>query len=174
MTHLTTFLQGYAAFARIPQPARAAVPWGDFLEGVRRLVPFRIEEPLPERPGHFDPALVQQVLINLVKNAREAGSAEEDVVGVGAAGRRWRRRPARRRPGPRHGRGGGAAVAGPVLHLEARGQRGWACRSSNEIIEAHGGRLQLENRADGWARRHLPAAWPRPHPERRLGRSKPG
>jgi two-component system, NtrC family, nitrogen regulation sensor histidine kinase NtrY len=148
VTHLTTFLQGYAAFARIPQPARAAVPWVEFLEGVRRLVPFRIEAPLPERPGHFDPTLVQQVLINLVKNAREAGSAEEDVVvsvQLAADGGAVLRVADR-------GRGMDEEVVRRSLvpfYTSKPGGTGLGLPLSNEIIEAHGGRLQLENRAEG-------------------------
>src|SRR5439155_18060570 len=38
--HLSEFLEGYARFARLPRPRKERVPWGEFLEGVRRLCPF--------------------------------------------------------------------------------------------------------------------------------------
>jgi two-component system nitrogen regulation sensor histidine kinase NtrY len=146
--HLAGFLEGYAAFARLPVPRKQPVMWGDLLDRVRRLSPFAIEAPLPEGPAHIDPGLVEQVLINLVKNASESGSAPEAItVSV--------------RP---------AADGGSVLRVMDRGPgmtddelrralvpfytskpqgTGLGLPLSNEIIEAHGGRLQIENRDGG-------------------------
>ncbi len=70
--HLTGFLEGYARFARLPPPARQLVDWSDWLEGPRELFAFEIEGELPSAPGWFDPSQLQQVLINLLKNAVEA------------------------------------------------------------------------------------------------------
>ena len=68
-------------FARLPQPRRAGGGLGRVPRGRAAAGPLpRSRAALPERPGHFDPAQMQQVLINLLKNAHEAGSAEEDVV----------------------------------------------------------------------------------------------
>ena len=73
-THLKNFLDGYARFARLPRPSKQRASWQQLLSGVRALYPFEIEGELPSEPGWFDPAQLQQVLINLVKNAAEAGS----------------------------------------------------------------------------------------------------
>lgn len=71
--HLGSFLDGYARMARIPEPRREPVAWPGFVEGLRTLwTDVRIEVNA-DRPGFFDPGQIQQVLINLVKNAREAG-----------------------------------------------------------------------------------------------------
>lgn len=78
-THLSAFLGGYAQLAKIPQPRPLTVPWGPFLDGLRALYPdIQIAQP-PEANGHFDPAQIQQVIINLVKNAREAGGPATEV-----------------------------------------------------------------------------------------------
>jgi nitrogen fixation/metabolism regulation signal transduction histidine kinase len=146
--HLAAFLESYAAFARLPLPRKQPVVWSDFLDRVGRLCPFTIEPPLPEGPALFDPSLMEQVLINLVKNARESGSPPESVtVSVQPA-----------------------ADGGSVLRVMDRGRgmdeeelrralvpfytskpqgTGLGLPLSNEIVEAHGGRLHLGNREGG-------------------------
>src|SRR4029078_3975950 len=73
--HLTAFLEGYARFARLPKPRPTQVAWGPFADGVRALFPDVALADLPQRPGWFDPAQIQQVLVNVIKNAQEAGGA---------------------------------------------------------------------------------------------------
>jgi len=77
--HLTTFLEGFARLARLPRPAPEEVVWAPFLAGVQAVQTFKLAEPLPEQPGWFDRAQLQQVIINLVKNAHEAGSPPDTV-----------------------------------------------------------------------------------------------
>src|SRR5262249_34569038 len=79
-THLRTFIEGYARFARMPEPTKTESRWSDLVDSMRGLYPFTLEAPLPERPGSFDLAQIQQVLINLVKNALEAGGPPETVT----------------------------------------------------------------------------------------------
>jgi signal transduction histidine kinase len=46
---------------------------------------FRIEGALPAEPGNFDASQLEQVMINLLKNAAESGSAPDAItVGVRA------------------------------------------------------------------------------------------
>jgi nitrogen fixation/metabolism regulation signal transduction histidine kinase len=78
--HLSEFLEGYAQFARLPRPRKEAVVWRPFLESVQGVFPFRITGELPREPARFDPGQLQQVLINLLKNAAESGSPEGDVA----------------------------------------------------------------------------------------------
>ena len=80
LDYLQRFLDGYAAFARLPKPRPSATPWLDVLQSVQQIVPFRIAEPRPSHAGNVDRAQVEQLVINLVKNAAEAGSAAEDIV----------------------------------------------------------------------------------------------
>ena len=147
-THLTDFLEGYARFARLPRPRKVPVAWGEFLEGVRRLCPFRIEGTLPDGTGCFDPTQLQQVLINLLKNAYEAGSPEGQVtvsvhrtVDGGAA----------LQVGDR-GRGMEEDVMSrallPFYSSKASGA-GLGLPLCKEILEAHGGGVRLHNRPGG-------------------------
>jgi two-component system, NtrC family, nitrogen regulation sensor histidine kinase NtrY len=78
--HLAKFLDGYTRFARMPQPRRERVDLSAFLDSLRGMYAFRIEGDAPDRPGWFDPGQIQQVMINLLKNAHESGSAPDDVT----------------------------------------------------------------------------------------------
>lgn len=147
-THLAEFLEGYARFARLAKPRKEVVSWGDFLASVALLSPFRPDGGLPPGEGWFDPSQMQQVLINLLKNAHESGSPAEDVrlsVHMTAEG-------------------------GTAIRVSDRGKgmtpeeleqallpfysskplgTGLGLPLCNEILEAHGGRLRLQNRDGG-------------------------
>ncbi|HEX7111434.1 MAG TPA: HAMP domain-containing protein, partial [Mizugakiibacter sp.] len=70
--HLEGFIQGYARFAKLPQPRIEAVGWRELLDGIGRHYPFHLAGNLPSAPLHADRAQVEQVLINLLKNAHES------------------------------------------------------------------------------------------------------
>jgi two-component system nitrogen regulation sensor histidine kinase NtrY len=79
-THLNTFLEEYASFARLPRPRPQVVAWPGFLDGLRALWPSVEVASPPGRPGYFDAAQMQQVLINLLKNADEAKRDDSKVL----------------------------------------------------------------------------------------------
>lgn len=147
-TYLSEFLEGYARFARLPRPQKQPVQWREFLEGMGHLASFRTQEPLPDRPGLFDPMQMQQVIINLVKNAREAGSPQDEVVvtvqaaGDGSASLTVLDR----------GRGMDEEVMRRALlpfYSSKPSGTGLGLPLCQEILEAHGGRLRLQARAGG-------------------------
>jgi two-component system, NtrC family, nitrogen regulation sensor histidine kinase NtrY len=81
--HLNAFLTGFAVLGRLPKPRRQDVRWSEFLAQLRPLLAGEHEIAIsaaPEGAGYFDPAQLQQVVINLVKNAREAGSPEQEIA----------------------------------------------------------------------------------------------
>ncbi len=77
---MTAFLDGYARFARLPVPQPVHVDVPSFLDEIGQLFPFTRTGDLPARPGWFDPAQLQQVLIKLLKNAEESGSPREHIT----------------------------------------------------------------------------------------------
>ena len=76
---LQGFLEGYAQFARLPLPIKSRVNWREFLGRVQTLFPFELQGELPGESGWFDATQMEQVLINLIKNAHEAGSSPKDI-----------------------------------------------------------------------------------------------
>jgi nitrogen fixation/metabolism regulation signal transduction histidine kinase len=80
--HLRDFLEGYARFARLPRPCKEPVAWESFLEKLRPLGDFRVDGPLPAMAGHFDPAQLQQVLINLLNRRRQGEERRRDRQGA--------------------------------------------------------------------------------------------
>ena len=110
---------------------------------------FRVLQPLPAKPAWMDAAQMEQVLINLIKNAIESGSPSDEVTlavaerdgGVAVEVR---------------DRGSGLApevLADALLPFYSTKPKGTGlgltlCR---EIVDAHGGRLSIANRDGGGA-----------------------
>jgi len=79
VAHLNVFLSGFAALGRLPKPRQQEVRWQPFLEQLKPVLGEIGFAPAPGSSGWFDPTQLQQVLINLVKNAREAGSPDAEI-----------------------------------------------------------------------------------------------
>jgi two-component system, NtrC family, nitrogen regulation sensor histidine kinase NtrY len=145
--HLEGFIRGYARFAKLPSPRLEAVAWGAFVERLRRQIEFRVDGPLPESQGRFDPGQLEQALLNLLRNAHESGSPADDVrLRVMRLGDTFSLEVTDR----------GKGMSEPVLaqallpfYSDKRGGTGLGLALVREIAEAHGGRVALANRNDG-------------------------
>jgi nitrogen fixation/metabolism regulation signal transduction histidine kinase len=145
--HLHTFIDGYARFAKLPRPLAEAVDWNAFLRALQNTSPFVIVGDVPSRPGFFDPAQVEQVLINLIKNAVEAGASAEAIeVRVAEQASGFSIQVLDR----------GAGMSEEVLrnallpfYSTKPAGAGLGLTVCREVIEAHGGRISVANRPGG-------------------------
>ena len=148
-SHLATFIEGYAKFAKLPKPRPGPVAWQPFLARIAAAQPFRIEGSLPQRAATFDVGQLEQVMINLLKNAAESGSAPEAVtVGVHPRAQGFLIEVADRGTGLSEQVLRDALL--PFFSTKPSGT-GLGLTLCREIIEAHGGRLTLANRPGGGA-----------------------
>jgi two-component system, NtrC family, nitrogen regulation sensor histidine kinase NtrY len=147
--HLASFIDGYARFAKLPRPQLGSVEWKQFLGRLEGATPFRLEGTPPSRPAIFDASQLEQVMINLLKNAKESGSPPQDIA-VSVRGSQ------EACVIEVTDRGSGLAdnvlrdALLPFFSTKASGT-GLGLTLCREIVEAHGGRLSLTNRPDGGA-----------------------
>jgi len=154
--HLHGFLSGYARFAKLPAPRREAVDWPAFLARLATLGEFQLDGAPPERPGWFDPAQIEQALLNLIKNAHESGSDPDDVrLRLTQQGGELRIEVLDRGPGMSE-----AVLAQALLPFYStkraepgsQGGTGLGLALAREIAEAHDGHVALSNRRSGGLR----------------------
>ena len=145
--HLEGFLRDYARFAKLPTPRGEPVPLASFVEKLRSQVDFAIEGVVPDEVVRFDPAQVEQALLNLLKNAHESGTAHDAVsMAVRRIGEGWRIDVLDRGSGMNE-----AVLANALLpfYSTKRSGTGLGLALAREIAEAHGGRIALLNREGG-------------------------
>ncbi len=145
--HLESFIQGYARFARLPTPRATAVEWQPFVQALGQHYAFVLNGVLPARSGMFDRAQIEQALINLLKNAHESGGVADQVeLSVTQGARDVRIAVSDRGSGMSE-----TVLANALLpfYSTKRSGSGLGLALVREIAEAHGGRVQLTNRAGG-------------------------
>ena len=145
--HLEGFLRDYARFAKLPAPRGEPVRLPDFIEKLRSQVDFTIDGTIPDETLRFDPAQMEQALLNLLKNAHESGTAHDAVsLAVRRVADGWRIEVLDR------GSGMNESVLSNALlpfYSTKRSGTGLGLALSREIAEAHGGRIALLNRDGG-------------------------
>ena len=145
--NLKAFIEGYSRFAKLPAPRLQSLVWDRFFADLGELQPFRYEAETPGLHGVGDPEQLEQVVINLIKNALESGTDSEAVqvrlrqveggseISVLDRGRGMSEE----------------ALANALLpfYSTKRSGSGLGLSLSREIVDAHGGRIGLANRYGG-------------------------
>lgn len=146
-SHLKRFIEGYARFARLPAPRIEEVEWSALIQSLQQTLHFKVVGDIPPGVGRFDQAQIEQVLINLIKNAQESGSDSDEVsLSVTALSQGWRLDVLDRGNGMTENVFASALL--PFYSTKKSGT-GLGLPLCREIVEAHGGRMSLANRPGG-------------------------
>jgi two-component system, NtrC family, nitrogen regulation sensor histidine kinase NtrY len=145
---LSRFMGAYATLARLPRPTMTAV---DVAELVRRVARLETRLTLDVAPGpeaviQADADQLEQLLINVIRNAVDASLETGGAVRVG-----WERQDSRLTVWVRdegHGLPNTANLFVPFFTTKPNGT-GIGLVLSRQIAEAHGGTLTLQNAAEG-------------------------
>jgi signal transduction histidine kinase len=148
LDHLKRFIEGYARFARLPQPRREPVAWPEFVQSLGEYPNLTIVGRLPATPGYFDPAQMRQALVNLLKNAVESSIDSPRislrVKDVGADGTYIQVTD--------QGSGMDEETMKKALlpfYSTKKTGTGLGLPLCREILEAHGGKLSLQAQPEG-------------------------
>lgn len=145
--HLHTFIEQYIQYAKLPAPEKTAVVLQDFHQKLHTLLGVQSVLDCATKTALFDETQIEQVMLNLVKNAKESGS---DIADVGFEIRQT----ANQLSFVVYDRGNGMTETQlsqallPFYTTKPKGT-GIGLTLCNEIIAAHDGRLRLYNRDHG-------------------------
>jgi len=154
--YLQTFIEGYAKFSRLPKPQIQTVETYSFLSGLQQIKEFNLQCDKNVLPIHCDPAQMQQVLINLIKNAHESCTDTPEVsLEVSVTIESFEIQIKDRGKGMSETNLSNALL--PFYSTKAEGT-GLGLPLCREIVEAHGGKLMITNRQKGGLKvtLHLP------------------
>ena len=145
--HLHQFIEQYAHFARLPKPNKLAVELRPFIQTISQLCEIETVTRFEANTLLCDAAQIEQVLINLIKNAKESGSILGEILlrvyqtagqitfevtdqGKGMTEQQL------------------LQALLPFYTTKSQGT-GVGLALCNEIVIAHGGKLKLENQKEG-------------------------
>ena len=142
---LARFIESYSKLARLPQPRFEPLLIGSLVHRVASIetrLPVRVEAG-PDLMVKGDDAQLEQLLINLIRNAVDASMETGGAVDVGWSQDNGQVEVRVRDEGP--GLANTANLFVPFFTTKAKGS-GIGLVLSRQIAEAHGGTLTLENR----------------------------
>lgn len=155
--YLQSFIEGYAKFSRLPKPQCQLVDAYSFLTNLQQIKAFKLDCNESDRNESdsdknvvqivCDPAQLQQVIINLIKNAHEASVDNTDVLlSISVSVDSFEIQIKDRGKGMSETNLSNALL--PFYSTKAEGT-GLGLPLCREIVEAHGGKISIANRRSG-------------------------
>jgi nitrogen fixation/metabolism regulation signal transduction histidine kinase len=144
---LFEFTRQYARLARLPAARKQPVKIADFLSDIEKICDVMVSVDIQTDTLSMDSAQIEQVLINIVKNAKESGSELDDVkLSV-----RQDKNEIQFEVTDRGSGMGSEQMSQAMLpfYTTKKSGTGIGLPLCNEIITGHGGRLRIGNRENG-------------------------
>ena len=144
---LFEFTRQYARLARLPAARKQDVVITEFLSDIEKICDVTVEADVQTDTLSMDSGQIEQVLINLIKNAKESGSDPEEVkLSVRQVRGEIQFEVTDRGDGL-----GSEQLSQAMLpfYTTKKNGTGIGLPLCNEIITGHGGRLRIGNRGDG-------------------------
>jgi nitrogen fixation/metabolism regulation signal transduction histidine kinase len=146
VNHLNDFIKGYATLTKIKLPNKHPIDWQTLTEQLQTLYPFTLTTPLPDSTLHADLAQLEQVFINILKNAHEADETKNVSMAFKDTSN------ALEITINDNGSGMSAEVIQNALlpfYSTKHSGTGLGLALCREVIEAHQGKLVFKNRDQG-------------------------
>ena len=143
-TYLKNFIEGYAEFARLPKPNSVHINGEEFLRRIKSIYSFDLDQKEKSVNLYGDPAQLQQAIVNLLKNAHESGSDGREIeITIKQIKNTTELQILDRGTGMSDQNLKNALL--PFYSTKQKGT-GLGLPLCREIIEAHGGKMLLNNR----------------------------
>lgn len=145
---LKVFIEQYAKYARLPSPNLVPVNLVDFIKTITTLCQCKQVSNTPAIELSIDRGQIEQVLINLLKNAKESGTKDEDIeLEISPLGNQQIEFAVKDRGSGMSDKQLQQALL-PFFSTKQQGT-GLGLTLCNEIVTAHGGVLRIANREGG-------------------------
>ncbi|MBZ9611053.1 sensor histidine kinase [Rheinheimera maricola] len=144
---LNQFVQAYIQFAKLPKPSLSPVNWPRLINQLQDLYEFDLVGALPKLLWQADTAQLQQLLLNLLKNAHESGS-DAELITLQFEENSQQLRITLQDAGPGMSEDQLQYALVPFYTSKSEGS-GIGLSLCRDIIEAHGGSISLRNLVAG-------------------------